>query len=99
MRDINFTQYIEEITQITKETDTQITKRIVRNILDAQSSCIFKNVTDKQVGRIQTGFGIIKVVDTAEKKGRNPQTGEAIIIPAGRKIKFKASKIIRDNLK
>lgn len=42
------------------------------------------------------GFGTFKVVETKAKKGRNPKTGEKIDIPAGRRVKFKASKGLLD---
>ncbi len=38
------------------------------------------------------GFGNFKVTETAARKGRNPQTGEEIDIPAGRRVGFKLSK-------
>lgn len=37
------------------------------------------------------GLGTFTVVDTEARIGRNPQTGEPIDIPAGKRIKFKAS--------
>lgn len=39
-----------------------------------------------------SGFGTFKVVERAAQKGRNPQTGEAIIIPAHNVVKFKPGK-------
>lgn len=38
------------------------------------------------------GFGTFVAVDTQERAAANPRTGEKIIIPAGRRIKFKAGK-------
>lgn len=38
------------------------------------------------------GFGSFRVLDTIERPGRNPKTGETVTVPAGRRIKFKASK-------
>jgi DNA-binding protein HU-beta len=35
------------------------------------------------------GFGTFKVVDIAERTGRNPQTGEKIQIKAKKVVKFK----------
>lgn len=32
------------------------------------------------------------IADTAERKGRNPQSGEELTIPAGKKIKVKQQK-------
>lgn len=39
-----------------------------------------------------SGFGSFKVVERAEQKGRNPQTGQSIIIPAHNVVKFKPGK-------
>lgn len=38
------------------------------------------------------GFGTFKVVERKERKGRNPQTGEEILIPAKRVPKFVPAK-------
>jgi len=39
-----------------------------------------------------TGFGSFRVVERAEQKGRNPQTGQAITIPAHNVVKFRPGK-------
>lgn len=39
-----------------------------------------------------SGFGSFKVVERAEQKGRNPQTGKSITIPAHNVVKFKPGK-------
>ena len=39
-----------------------------------------------------SGFGSFKVVERAAQKGRNPQTGQAIVIPAHNVVKFKPGK-------
>ena len=35
-----------------------------------------------------TGFGTFKVVTRRERKGRNPRTGEEIVIPAAKVVRF-----------
>lgn len=40
------------------------------------------------------GFGTFTVVERVEKKGRNPQTGKAILIPAHNAVKFKPGKTL-----
>jgi DNA-binding protein HU-beta len=42
------------------------------------------------------GFGTYSVKDRAERKGRNPQTGEDIIIKAAKIPSFKAGKSLKD---
>lgn len=39
-----------------------------------------------------TNFGSFQVKETAARTGRNPKTNEPVNIPAGRKLRFKASK-------
>lgn len=41
-------------------------------------------------------FGVFKVVDKAERTGRNPRTGEEITIPAHKSVAFSASKTLKD---
>lgn len=40
------------------------------------------------------GFGTFSVVERVEKKGRNPQTGKDIIIPAHNAVKFKPGRTL-----
>ena len=42
------------------------------------------------------GFGTFEVVKRAERKGRNPQTGQEITIPAKNVVRFKAGKKLKD---
>lgn len=39
------------------------------------------------------GFGTFSMKRVAERKGRNPRTGEEVIIPAHNKVHFKASSV------
>jgi DNA-binding protein HU-beta len=45
------------------------------------------------------GFGTFKVVKTAARKGRNPQTGKEITIKASKRVKFSAGKALKDSVK
>jgi nucleoid DNA-binding protein len=45
-----------------------------------------------------TGFGSFNMFETKLKKGRNPHTGERLFIPPIKKIRFKQSKKIFDNI-
>jgi DNA-binding protein HU-beta len=44
------------------------------------------------------GFGTFGVAERAASEGRNPRTGEKIMIPAARQAKFKAGKTLKDAL-
>lgn len=41
------------------------------------------------------GLGTFEKVATPARKGRHPQTGETIDIPAGFKVRFRAAKAVR----
>ena len=45
------------------------------------------------------GFGKFAVSERAERTGRNPQTGEKIVIPAHKVPVFKAGKVLKDSIK
>lgn len=48
-------------------------------------------------GKVQlTGFGTFQTVHKAERKGRNPGTGEEITIPAQNAVRFKPGKSFKD---
>lgn len=42
------------------------------------------------------GFGTFEVRARAEKKGRNPKTGETMIVPASKLPAFKAGKALKE---
>jgi DNA-binding protein HU-beta len=44
------------------------------------------------------GFGKFKIADRKARKGRNPQTGEAVKIAASKNLKFEQAKVIKDML-
>jgi DNA-binding protein HU-beta len=46
-----------------------------------------------------TGFGSFKVTNRAQRKGRNPRTGDEITIPASKAVKFTAGKLLREAVK
>ena len=45
---------------------------------------------------VLVGFGTFEVRERAERKGRNPQTREEIVIPASKAPVFKAGKGLKD---
>jgi len=45
------------------------------------------------------GFGAFSVAERAARTARNPQTGEAIDVPASKAPKFKAGKALKDAVK
>ena len=44
---------------------------------------------------IITGFGSFEVAERAERQGRNPKTGETMLIQASKSPKFRAGKALK----
>lgn len=63
---------------------------------------VFETIT-KTMGRGEdvaiTGFGTFRVVKRAAREGRNPKTGEKLMIAASIKPKFRAGKVLKEAVK
>ncbi|MCX7109729.1 MAG: HU family DNA-binding protein [Proteobacteria bacterium] len=65
-----------------------ITKADVEAVSDALWETIRNELAEGNVVPI-TGFGIFELKETAERTGRNPQSGEPITIAASKSVRFK----------
>ena len=73
----------------------EMTKKQANLLADELVEQIVKNL--KKGNRIRVaGLGIKKVKKRAARMGRNPATGEAIKIPAKKKIAFRAAKELKE---
>lgn len=45
-----------------------------------------------------SGFGTFEVRQRAERKGRNPKTGEAVVVPACKYLAFVPAKAVKETL-
>lgn len=60
---------------------------------------VFEAIRDelKRGGDVRLpAFGVFDVKDTAARTARNPQTGEEVQVPAGKKVRFKPGKALKD---
>lgn len=75
-----------------------ITKAVAAKSLDAFVENIRKSLKkDRKVTLV--GFGTFAVSKRKARKGRNPQTGAAINIPASKVPRFSAGKAFKDAIK
>ena len=82
---------VKEVQAKLAELEINVSQKVAREVLDSVLA-IVKNESETE-GRLNVpGFGLFKVKERAERKGRNPQTGEALTIPARQVLTFKASK-------
>jgi len=71
------------------------TKKQAKEVVETLFSSITKSLKKKDPVAI-SGFGTFKLKQTKARMGRNPKTGEAIQIPAKKKITFRASKDLKE---
>ena len=77
--------------------DLGLTQKGAQEAVDYVFEKISKFVSDGEKVRIDK-FGNFEVRERAERKGRNPQTGEAITITAKKSPVFKAGKGLKDKV-
>ena len=70
---------------------TGVAKAEVSRVLDEMLGEI-RSSMDRGEAVTLRGFGTFKMTERAARTGRNPQTGEAMEIPAGKRVSFKPSK-------
>lgn len=91
-------QLIEKVLKsASKNTKTEISKKLVETIISDTFDTIFKAVK-KEGKHTVAGFGTFTKTNRAARKGRNPQTGETIKIKASKSIKFKPSTVLKGEL-
>jgi DNA-binding protein HU-beta len=72
-----------------------VTKVQAERGLDALIQAITEAVEKGEAVKL-VGFGSFEVVRRAERKGRNPRTGEPLKISEKKVVKFRAGKILND---
>jgi integration host factor subunit alpha len=76
---------------------TGIPKSQCGETLDCLVDLITNSLADGEEIQIR-GFGTFKVEEKKERKGRNPATGEEIIIPERKRVAFKYSNKLKERL-
>ena len=89
---MNREELIEKIAQETGETKAA-TERFLASFIGHVQKAVAEG---DRVALL--GFGTFESSETAARTGRNPSTGEAMQIPAKRRVKFKAGKQFADKV-
>ena len=77
---------------------TGVTKKDAGNILNAVIESIKDALSNGEKVTL-VGFGTFQVIEKKSRKGRNPQTGEELQIPAKKVPKFVPGKALREKVK
>jgi DNA-binding protein HU-beta len=89
---MNKSELISEVAKVVS------TKKAAQDAVD----CVISSITralKKGEDVVLTGFGTFKVVKRKARKGRNPNTGEAIKIKASKAPKFTPGKALKEAVK
>jgi DNA-binding protein HU-beta len=76
-------------------TKTKTTKKVAGQFLDELVKLSYKEAKREFV---IPGLGKLKVSQRQQRMGRNPATGETIVIPAKKVLKFRIAKAAKDSL-
>lgn len=76
---------------------TQIPKKITREVIAAFLDAVESYVVSGSKVRLDK-LGILQVKDRAARKGRNPQTGQEINIPASKKVSFRVASSLKERV-
>jgi len=76
--------------------DANISKTAAAEALNSFVANVTKALKKKDGKVTLVGFGTFQKIRRKARKGRNPQTGEAIKIKASNVVKFKAGKKLKD---
>ena len=72
-----------------------ITKKAAGELVEALASLAYKEAKNTFT---MPGIGKLVLVNRKARMGRNPQTGEALKIPAKRVVKFRVAKACKDSV-
>ena len=86
--------------ELTKEVAerAELKQNVAEKVIDALIGSIKDNLAKGEKVQI-IGFGSFEVRNRAARKGRNPQTGETLTIPATKVPAFKPGKALKDAVK
>jgi DNA-binding protein HU-beta len=74
-------------------TKTGVTKKLAATMLDELAQLAYN---EAKLGFTVPGIGKLVLQQRKARKGRNPQTGEVIKIPAKKVVKFRVAKACKD---
>jgi nucleoid DNA-binding protein len=72
----------------------EITNKLAKEVVEAVVASFGKTLLDTDEVRIK-GLGSLKIVTKPTRNGRNPKTGEKLVIPARKAVKFTITKSLK----
>lgn len=82
------------VTELLKDSDMTKTKTL--KFVDLMIETIADELKKKDGKLTLVGFGTFRTITKKRKKGRNPRTGEEIVIPKRKSVKFLPGKKLKE---
>lgn len=92
MNGVNKSELIARVAEV-----TELPKKDVTRVVDAVFQTISETLQKGEKVQL-VGFGNFEVRERSARKGRNPQTGEEIEIPASKVPAFKPGKALKEGI-
>lgn len=93
-------ELIAQIAERSKAGEKPLTQVEVRVAYDLLTEVIRDEIVKPEVTEVSLdGLGKFAKVERAQRNGRNPKTGEALVIPAKIGLKFKVSSTLKNLVK
>lgn len=87
----------KEVQALLKEVDVNLNLKDINLVVEAVFEAVATGMNED--GKVYVrGFGTFEVRERSARKGRNPQTGEEIDIPAKKAPAFKPAKTLKDSI-
>ncbi len=87
---VNYKDFIKQVSKA-----TGYSQKNIQEVLDNVEAVLVENLKKNESVKILKTISIVPT-QNPEKEGRNPFTGEKMIVPAKRTIKAKISKTLKD---
>lgn len=78
--------------------DAAVTKAVAEKALNSFIAAV-SDALAKGDKITLVGFGTFDVAERSQREGRNPRTGETIVIPSSKVVKFKPGSKLKDAVK
>jgi DNA-binding protein HU-beta len=83
------------ISSVAAQYSDKLPKKVTKELLVSFLEAIEAEIISGKKARIDK-LGVMYAKERAARRGRNPQTGEEITIPASKKVAFRPAKSLRD---
>ena len=87
---VNYKDFIKQVSKA-----TGYSQKNIQEVLDNAESVLIENLKNDEETKILKTVSIVPTIKE-EKEGRNPFTGEKMMIPSRRSIKAKFSKTLKE---